>query len=1281
MPVIVNKLQIDGQQAIDQLAKIQSKFVDYNGALGSVVSQTGNFIREGKKAFTTLTQIDSEGRKVTTVLKAKGNAYEVVAVKVGIATERQRRLSAELERQRNLADALAKTIRNTPAGVPNLTPVAPPGAVDPRLVGQSVSSLALLSRAQVEVAAKSNGLNAAQTRAFISVVEGAGRARAAIATLGRGVDFLKGKFVEAGRIAFATAIYRGISLIQLGLQEGARSAIDFSKNIGLIRTLTKDSGESFETWASSIRKVADELGLPVNEVATATYEAISSQVVKTTKDFDFLRTAFGLAKIANSDVVSSTNILTAVINSLGIAESNAGRIADQLFTTIDLGNVKLSEYAQTIGRSLSLNKTAAGTFEELNASIIVLTQSGVNAAEAGTLVNNVYSQLIKPNEALEEQFRKLGFATGEEAVATLGFVGVLRELDKAAKGAREGIATFFPELRGLRGVTGLLNPGLGKFDEALDKIRNSSGRAAEALAELRNASGVQLQEEINRIKNFFTVDFGAGILSTLASITSRFGGIVQVAKTLGNTFVTLGAAAAAFFLVLKADAAITGIINLAAGFRQVNATLTVSKSLAVAFGSSIKDLIAANTTLLAGGAFVAGFLAVSAILDRQRAAAQARIEEIKREADQRVAIEIAADRRISEGRINEANRAYERLKNIYGTFIAAVRRANDQALDDAREHSARVAEDLKNSIEVILGVLRKSISDLRGISEQADQNIKTLQDARFHQSIEADREKFEEYVSNVVKSANAAANAVGAAGPGQQQRVNLGGYADELQRVYDQRNKLLLQKADEAFKLGNIQEGIRLFKEALSNISSLQSHLAQLNQASGGLGLTNVAGAAAKLYQEFDAATRRAEATQEAIKKKSEEQLLVEEAKVKAVKDRLDAVVEFTQKGVFNKEGGLRVEFGDDPRKAITELRKRQQEAIDEIKRTQAASSPEFAARLGATLGDLTTKFKAQEDALVEQLGRTLADQQILKNSKALLENLENQRKEHEKILGLLQQEAEAIKKQSGNIETLTGAAKEGLQNPTGILDRIGVANPIKNSVDALLTQLNALSAGGLEKNLDEADRIFKKLDQIVGSRGPIAELSAKNPVTGADTTLAELVRSIGEQLRLTHLAQENKTAFDAQLRSLIDSFRNFRKELLGEIGQAVPEFDKLTLPPSVVEGFKAGIREEITAVEELKRAYDALIETKNKALGGVPKPPTIGPQTFTAPQPPTPQTQLVATNSPTPTVTTTQGQGVTNNNTVTINVQVDGNDPRAAASKIAAMIRRGVSQGTLAIS
>jgi TP901 family phage tail tape measure protein len=328
-------------------------------------------------------------------------------------------------------------------------------------------------------------------------------------------------------------LYAGIFAVVNALKEGTRQAIEFQIQISEIRTISQQNQQSFAAWSNELRGLSDQFGSPINDVAKGTYEAISNQIAQGAESTKFMASAMKFAATTVSTTSESVDLLSSALNSFELDATNTERVAAVLFKTIELGRVRASEMANSFGRVGVTSHAVGISLEETAAAIATLTINGTRYSEAFTQINNITTALLKPSKEMKAVLASWGVESGEAAIATFGFSGVLKKLEEASHGSATELAQLFPNVRGLRGAIGLTRSSLEGYDQTLAKIQASTGDYANATKIAFESSGKTVEIEINKLKNQFIAE-GSAITDALAGMNASFSSATGVIAILVN---------------------------------------------------------------------------------------------------------------------------------------------------------------------------------------------------------------------------------------------------------------------------------------------------------------------------------------------------------------------------------------------------------------------------------------------------------------------------------------------------------------------------------------------------------------------------------------------------------------------------------------------------------------------------------------------------------------------------------------------------------------------------
>jgi len=336
------------------------------------------------------------------------------------------------------------------------------------------------------------------------------------------------------RAIMVSLVLRAVNSVRQALTQAVTEAAEFQVKITEIRTLSQENQQSSEEWAKQLREVSDAFGIPILNVAEAAYQTLSNQIAKGAEAQQFLVEAARFAQAGVTDLTTSVNLLTGALNSFQLDAAETTRVSAALFKTIELGRIRASDMSDTFGRTGVLANQLGVRIEELGATFSSATRNGIRFNEAQTFVRNVFLKLIKPTDAMLDLLDKWGVASGEAAVATFGWQGILQKLGQELEtGGISRIAELFGRVRATTGAIILGRRGAEEFTNDLQQFEDGATNFARAVGLRFESAGARLQKELNKVKNFLIDDFGPKALEAINNLVFALGGAEGVIKKVG----------------------------------------------------------------------------------------------------------------------------------------------------------------------------------------------------------------------------------------------------------------------------------------------------------------------------------------------------------------------------------------------------------------------------------------------------------------------------------------------------------------------------------------------------------------------------------------------------------------------------------------------------------------------------------------------------------------------------------------------------------------------------
>lgn len=328
-----------------------------------------------------------------------------------------------------------------------------------------------------------------------------------------------------------TGIGAKISLLSAPLAaaaaEGLKLSSSFQDGMAKVSTLVDTSVTDMTKLAQGVRKVSDETGMSVTDLAEAEYQALSASV-DAAHVTEFLEVAAKGARAGFTSTSTAIDGLTTVINSYKMETTDAGKVMDEFLMTQNLGKTTVDALAQGIGQ-VATNASLAGVkLEDLMASLAVLTKNGIQTPQAITQMKSLINAIQKQSTDAAKTAQSIGLDFSEAHLKAVGFSNFLQEIKEKTGGDSTLISKLLPDVEGSTGFK-ILTADMNDFNSTLDKMRNSSGATTEAYDKLLTPSQ-RTAIALNQLKNA-GMDLAAGLAPVIAR-TSMY--IKKLAGVINN---------------------------------------------------------------------------------------------------------------------------------------------------------------------------------------------------------------------------------------------------------------------------------------------------------------------------------------------------------------------------------------------------------------------------------------------------------------------------------------------------------------------------------------------------------------------------------------------------------------------------------------------------------------------------------------------------------------------------------------------------------------------------
>ena len=916
------------------------------------------------------------------------------------------------------------------------------------------------------------------------------------------------------RILQTQVLLRGLNALQQGFGEAAKSAQEFQLTVARTSAIASGPGSSFDELSVSIRQLSVDLGRPIAEVASASFQALQNDIADTTEaSLAFVRASSELALVTDSELETAVNSLTSVLKSYGDEAGTAAENADILFRAIDVGRVRLDELENRLG-TITPQAAALGiSFAEAASAVSSLTLSGLDTAKSATQLRNILSKLIRPTTTLQAAFERLGVTTGQQLVAQYGGLqGALNALREAFDDNETAVASAFGTIRGELGILNLLANEGSEFDRVLGEITNSSGAVDEALKKVEATTARDFEKSLAQAQDTL-LGVGNTLLEVKTSALDFFNTVVPSSQALEGIFLGLGVAATIAFANIATGA-------IAAKAAAIGLTGPIGL-LAVGLGT-IAALQFSNIPTLEGSLRSLE----QAALDANKA-----IEESFEQTNDAIADKQADNIRRQDSLLRD-------FVQQSASYYADIRRNFERENERIEISALRTSESFRSAREDLISDLFGFIDSIDGRIEDSFGRVRDAQqdlaDIQF--------ERAQRGLTDLQKAVNELSRAQISAGNAREQFINAGFDESErqaalqLQQTAEQQARDALRSAErlgdiqlinraEQNLIGTVQQRIELEQRAQAALAGIDQTRAreQADQAEA------IRRRQAAITQELDALNSRRD-EQGQLRDRNPQALAEEEARIaslvqefRTLETELQGLEIIDQADVRNQVDRAAKSFEE----GLASVRFDIRGAIDELQTELRAKDFEGTIQLEAVLSQ--TSVAAFQDNLEQALTGGDVGQRFQQRRNAANEFILSQRQaiaESERAGKLLEAQFDQIARtgteafqaprQLGSLVNSLGSSFFGERIGEGLKDIIPEQ---QQEVDGFITQIGLLALKLKQEGAPAIKEVESSLKDVS------AELAGSPLQTELPAAITLITRQIEETARAVELLQQKSEA------------------------------------------------------------------------------------------------------------------------------------------------------------
>ena len=360
--------------------------------------------------------------------------------------------------------------------------------------------------------------------------------------------------VGLGQLAArASAAALSVVATGFGATTAVRQFIEYETALAEITTLFDSTPEKADAITASLQGISAQFGSDQIESARAYYQIVSSGAEAGAEANQVLNASIKAAVAGVTDVATTADAITTILNAYGLEGSRATEISDKLFSTVRGGKTTMEELSPAIGQVVAISARAGVSFDEVSAALAELTKNGISTRQSTTLLRSLMTSLLRPTAQAKKISEELGIEWNQSALQAKGLAQIIREVDQATAGNTEQLIKLLGGIEGYNAFAVLAQNNTEGFRASIDAAANSAGETDEAFAKMSETIGFQAGR-VTETFGAITVAIGGNI----ARVTNLRQGLEDLADSMSNTAYAMGLLSAQS---LNFDQQVTNIIK------------------------------------------------------------------------------------------------------------------------------------------------------------------------------------------------------------------------------------------------------------------------------------------------------------------------------------------------------------------------------------------------------------------------------------------------------------------------------------------------------------------------------------------------------------------------------------------------------------------------------------------------------------------------------------------------------------------------------------------------
>lgn len=323
-----------------------------------------------------------------------------------------------------------------------------------------------------------------------------------------------------------------------------KAAGDFEASMRNVNSILFAQEDELQALSDATLAFGSSLRSGPVAAADALYTVVSAGFTDLATAMEVSQVAARTAEAGLADLTTTAEALSAAMLAYGAGADEAQYFSDVLTRTVQVGVGEMQEFATGIGNVTASAVMLGVGFDELGATQAFLTQRGLSAAKAATMLNRAFEKLISPTDEMQTVFDQLGVSTGRELISNFGGLeGALAQIYNIVGDDSAALRDLFNTTQAFKAVGPILND-FDAYTRAMDEFGDAVGGATDRALMEQYASLPAMLERMASAGSGAAITIGDKLIPVIKPLVGSLTDLFLAVQTIPDEFIVLGAAIA-----------------------------------------------------------------------------------------------------------------------------------------------------------------------------------------------------------------------------------------------------------------------------------------------------------------------------------------------------------------------------------------------------------------------------------------------------------------------------------------------------------------------------------------------------------------------------------------------------------------------------------------------------------------------------------------------------------------------------------------------------------------